>query len=348
MKKPARKKSLKDMNVKDLKDLNVQDLKDLKVQIKVPSVVTRIARGRVSNRLAIVAAMLVVAIVAVPIALSKSSSPSQVPVAQLPPSEAPPVEQMPAVTVSNTPSTAPLNGKARDPFTQPNGSSNSSSEKTHTTTTSTTPSTTTTPSSPTSSSSPNTGSGSNPNNTAPPFNSLNPSGSKPKPPVGQLTATQAYYVSFSMTEKSGGVKTIPSLERLSPVPSREDPMMVELGVLEGGKQVLFALQPGAVVTGGGTCIPGPVDCQILSVGRGQVEKLSARTQAGLEPLTYFSVTSIAAQHYSSAAAAQTARKVASSFGHELLVESNATALSLFQFEPGVGVIVDKRNLTVGG
>jgi hypothetical protein len=150
-----------------------------------------------------------------------------------------------------------------------------------------------------------------------------------------------------MTTKSGGLETIPSVQRLAPLPSRREPLMLELGVLHGGKRVLFALQPGAVIRGSGTCVPGPLDCQVLSIGRGQIEKLSVRTQAGISEVAYFSITSIAARKYNSKAAASTARRSQSDFGHELLRENGGAALSLFEFDPGLGVLVDKRNLTVG-
>jgi hypothetical protein len=170
---------------------------------------------------------------------------------------------------------------------------------------------------------------------------------KPKPPTGQLTPTQAYYVSLSMTNTSGGLDAIPSLERLSALPNRRDPLLVELGVLEGGKRVLFALQPGALVAGRGTCIPGPVDCRILSLRAGEVEKLSSRTQAGAQQIGLFAITAIAPRHYKSTAAAEAARRVKSSYGNELLREAGSGVMSLFRFDPNVGAIVDGRNLAVG-
>src|SRR6185312_3598330 len=95
---------------------------------------------------------------------------------------------------------------------------------------------------------------------------------KPAPPAPSgLTAKQSYQVSLAITTKDGGLKTVDPLERLSVLPSVQQPLLVELGVLQGGKQVLFAVQPGAVVSGHGTCTPGPIDCEILSLSPGQTE-----------------------------------------------------------------------------
>ena len=112
--------------------------------------------------------------------------------------------------------------------------------------------------------------------------------------------------------------------------------------------MLFALQPGTFVRGGGVCIPGPVDCEILSLAQGQVEKLEAQTQAGLEPQALFAVTAITRQDHATAADADTARRVESAYGHSLLQQSRGTALALFPYEASLGAIVDQRNVSVGG
>src|SRR5205823_220376 len=78
----------------------------------------------------------------------------------------------------------------------------------------------------------------------------------------------------------GGINTIDPLERLSVVPSPKQPLLVELGVLQGGKRVLFAVQPGAAVSGPGTCTPGPIDCEVLTLAPGQTEGVSKQTSTG--------------------------------------------------------------------
>ena len=125
-------------------------------------------------------------------------------------------------------------------------------------------------------------------------------------------------------------------------------MLVELGVLQGGHSVLFAVEPGTVVSGAGTCTPGPIDCEVLHA---QPRPDRGHLQAGrlrLDPVALFSVNSITADQHPSVAAANKARQTASDVGRELLNHSPLSALSLFQYDPSVGAVVDLRNLTVGG
>jgi hypothetical protein len=150
-----------------------------------------------------------------------------------------------------------------------------------------------------------------------------------------------------MTDASGGLDTTDPLQRLSVIPSQQQPLLVELGVLQGGNKVLFAVQPGAVVSGPGKCIPGPLDCEILSLGQDQTERLSAQQGSiGASQVALFAITSVTAANHGSAAAANKARGDVSSAGRALLDKSNYPALSLFQYEPSVGSIVDLRNLGV--
>jgi hypothetical protein len=84
---------------------------------------------------------------------------------------------------------------------------------------------------------------------------------------------------------------------------------------------------------------------VLSLGTDQIESVS---KPGMAAPAMFAVTAISARHYRSARAAATARSSASSLGRRLLSHSRAGALSLFPYKPGVGAIVDQRDLTIGG
>jgi hypothetical protein len=150
---------------------------------------------------------------------------------------------------------------------------------------------------------------------------------------------------LAITTPSGGVKTIAPLERLTPLPSQSTPLLVELGVLKGGSRVLFAVRPGTSGGGPGTCIPGPINCEILSMTPGQRERLG-RSSTGTTPAAVFEVTRIAVVDYPSAAAAQKVRDRESSAGRRALNSFLLPVLSLFRYEPAVGAVVDLRNLTV--
>jgi hypothetical protein len=137
--------------------------------------------------------------------------------------------------------------------------------------------------------------------------------------------------------------------RLSPLPSANQPLLVELGVLKGGSRVLFAVQPGTVVSGPGTCVPGPIDCEILSLAQDQTEKLSVHTATGNVQVGMFAVTGIRTVNHSSHSTAMKARNQESSTGRQVLNHDHSSlpALSLFHYDPSVGAVVDLRNLTLG-
>jgi hypothetical protein len=111
---------------------------------------------------------------------------------------------------------------------------------------------------------------------------------------------------------------------------------------------VFVVEPGTVVSCAGACTPGPIDCELLTLNAGQTEGISKQTASGSTPVALFSVNAISADQFSSVAAANKARQTASDVGRKLLSRSPLSAISLFQYDPSVGAVVDLRNLTVGG
>jgi hypothetical protein len=302
-----------------------------------------------ANRLLPLAGVLLVAIVAVPIALSKSSSSTPVAALPQPPRVPPATSALPALSVQSVQSRSRLSGHGRDPFAQQSSGSSSIIP------TSSAAATSTATSSAGSSSGAGTTSGTTTGTTSAPV-SIQPTtppppivtNPKPKPAPTGLTATQAYDVALTVTNPSGGLDTIDPLVRLSPVPDRQQPLLVELGVLKGGSRVLFAVQPGTVVGGPGTCTPGPIDCEILSLGQDQTEAVGVKSSSGQSSSSLFAITGISARDYPSAAAADKARRAESAAGRAILDASTAISLSLFRYDPSVGAVIDLRNLTVGG
>jgi hypothetical protein len=306
---------------------------------------------------------LIAAIVAVPVVLSKQAqAPAPLPVVHGPVSGTP----VAAVNVNNSPSDTHPSGHARDPFAQPKlgkASTTAASTSSSSSSSSTSSSASVSGGSPASTgssgstasnggsagtggSSPSTSSGSSPAG-SPPASPVAP-GAKPTPAPSGLTAKQSYDVALSITNASGGLNQTDPLERLSVLPSNQQPLLVELGVLKGGKRVVFAVQPGTVVTGGAACTPGPIDCEILTVAQDQTVTLSTQSKAGPVYVAKFAIIGITAQDNGSAAAANRARRKESAAGRKLLDSSNSSSLSLFQYDPTVGAVVDLRNLTVGG
>ena len=310
-----------------------------------------------SNKLFPLAIVLLVAIVAVPIALSKSASNKQQAVTQAQ-ATPPPATGVPALNVQSTSAstTSRLPGRGRNPFQQTGGgaskgttgaqgstgSSSSSSNGTSGSSKGSSGGGSTGSAKPTSSSTTTTPGASTP--VTPP--NITPS-KKPTPAPSGLSSNQSYQVELAMTNPSGGINTIDSLQRLSVLPSAKQPWLVELGVLKGGNRVLFAVQPKTLWSGPGVCTPGPADCEILSLAPGQTENLGVQTPSGDYWTTLFAITRITAQKFPSAGAADRARKSESAAGRAILNRSTSGSLSLFRYSPSVGAVLDLRSLTVG-
>lgn len=289
---------------------------------------------------------LLVAIVAVPVVLSSGSSSTPPPAAAGPPPAAT-AAGLPAVNETQGPSASAPTGHSRDPFA-PSSSAGAASNST----------TAATPATPVPTSSTTTGGGGQGSSTT--GGGLPTTGSstgiptptvpstiptpKPRPTTPALSADQSYAVSLAITTSRGGLNTIAPLERLSPLPSASQPLLVELGVLRGGSRVLFAVQPGTTVSGKGTCVPGPIDCEILSLAQAQTEKLSVHSLRGTVAMALFAVTAIKAVRHPSRAAALKARNQESRAGRRVLDRSSLKALSLFHYSPNTGAVVDLRNL----
>jgi hypothetical protein len=302
------------------------------------------------RRLWPIAVVLLLGIVAVPVLLSKSAPRAVVPA----PPASTPVAAVPSLAVSTSAPQSNLKGTARDPFAQQHHTVPASTGATKSTSSSSSSSTSTAGSTGASSGGSTGGSSSaSSSQPAPPVStptaptSITPA-TKAKPAPAGLRPDESYEVALSITNASGGLNSLDPLERLSVLPSPQQPLLTELGVLKGGKQVLFVLQPGTVVGGPGTCTPGPIDCQILSLAPDQTESISVATASGTIQIALFAITGISAQRHSSAAAAMHARTTASPVGRGLLAHLNYDALSLFAYSPNVGAVLDLRNLTVGG
>ncbi len=313
------------------------------------------------RRLLPVVVALLVGIVAVPIVLAKSVSPTPAPA---PAPSGVPVSSnpgSPSVSLGSNSSATPPHGLGRDPFTQQFSSPATASPSAKSLASSL-------PASPVSGgpAAPAGGSGASgggsggagpvgttgpatPTGTTTPTTTTDPI-TLPKDPDKQTPAglppTQAYRVTLAITNPGGGLDTIGALQRLSVLPSQGHPLLIELGVLHGGRRVLFAVQPGAAVSGPGRCMPGPIDCQILSLAPAQTETLSSAN--GSVSHVLLAVTTLTAARYPSASAARRARRRASAIGRKLLNGSSLSALSLFQYDPAAGAVLDLRNVTVGG
>jgi hypothetical protein len=304
------------------------------------------------------AVALLAGLVAVPVLLSKS--PAATPPHPLPSTSLPVAANTGTpVVVNASPGQVTLSGKRRDPFTQQAIASKASTsscaarflDKAACAAMSSATSGSTGGASPSGSSSGTTGSGTTGSGTTgsgttvSPVLPVNPAPVHHASAPSVFTSRDAYHVSLAITNAAGGVNAVDPLLRDSELPSNSQPLLVEVGVLKGGKRAIFYVQPGSVVGGPGTCIPGPVDCEILSLGLGQTESVKP---AGSSSTTLFQVTDIYVDRYATAAEASLARAHVDGAGRHALVNSTSSTLALFQYDPALDAVVDLRNLTVGG
>ena len=180
-----------------------------------------------------------------------------------------------------------------------------------------------------------------------------------KVPASGLKKNQSFRMTLAMTNTKGGIDTTDSVERLSVLtnsgccavsvlPSSQQPLLVYLGILSGGHSAVFLVQPGTVVSGPGVCVAGTTACEIVELQVDQVEDLSVTTSDTTALVAEFSVAAIKAINHSSVAAAKNARAQESPAGRALVKSSTSTVLPLFEYVHSAGVVVDLRNISVGG
>jgi len=221
------------------------------------SLVRNVWNDLVEKRLWPVAIVLVVALVAVPVLLTRGQS-STTPATEV--ATAGPAGPAPGTAVvSLAPSASgPTNraGKVRNPFAQAAGPAPTAA-------TSTAPS-----SSSGQGSSASSGGGGT---------TTTPSSSTPAPtptaPVKKKTrpdALDTYRVSLRFGQ-AGAQHTLHNVARLAPLPSSRAPFFVFLGVLQDGKTAVFLVSSDAAATGDGKCRPSPTDCETIEMKAGDTE-----------------------------------------------------------------------------
>jgi hypothetical protein len=71
-----------------------------------------------------------------------------------------------------------------------------------------------------------------------------------------------------------------SLERLQPLPSAEDPVLIYLGVLKDGKTAVFLVDHGVSAIGDGDCRPTPEECETVRLRAGDTEFFDVTDDTG--------------------------------------------------------------------
>jgi hypothetical protein len=234
-------------------------------------------RGVVSDlrekRLWVLAAVLLIALVAIPVLLSSGGG-SPGPGASSPPGVAatPAVPRVPAVQAQANATSVRLTGHGRDPFTQQVHVGRS---------TATVSSTGSGPSAntynPTRPAAPSTGTRVQPSGSTSPGKS---SGSSPTSPSAPRLRYYRFAVSLVFRRVGGRQRRIADAQRDLPLPSAKAPVILYLGLQNDERTSVFMVSSSASVLGHGSCRPSRSDCTFLYLKVGQVASVVTLGRSG--------------------------------------------------------------------
>jgi hypothetical protein len=101
-------------------------------------------------------------------------------------------------------------------------------------------------------------------------------GSKKKGKKKKKTTTKyiSYQADVLVGDASGALESHSNLAPLTPLPSETAPVLIYLGPNTGGQYALFLVSNKvSQLSGPGVCVPAPDDCALLALSQGQTEDL---------------------------------------------------------------------------
>jgi hypothetical protein len=147
-------------------------------------------------------------------------------------------------------------------------------------------------------------------------------GTTPTPattPLKPVSPPKRYYIHFHVTAQFGVVaastagappqpaqlQTFPNMALNEPLPSKENPQVVYLGVVvKTGNTAAFGLTGEAILHGSATCKPSPTQCEAIELQAGRSETLEVVSSTG-QTVTYeLKLVSITKSESDSASAAK--------------------------------------------
>jgi hypothetical protein len=262
-------------------------------------------RDLVERKLWMVVAILVVAVVAVPMFLLKGASASTTPTVPAPPGATTSSAQ--TTTTATTPSAEPAKVElariARDPFAasvpklsaKPSSTASATTSSTSASTASSTGSTASSGSatvamvSPTpaaTGSSAGSGASTGAASTSPTTSTPTPTSTIASAPASTQATDPAKVQSwtiYSVSIRFGKKVTGPvhhNIERLTALPSAGNPQLMFYGVMSGGQRAVFGLGAGVAHAGTGLCRPSHTSCSAIVLSAGQSEEVAWPTATG--------------------------------------------------------------------
>ncbi len=168
-------------------------------------------------------------------------------------------------------------------------------------------------------------------------------GSEPKPKSSKPTTAYDVTIDFGtlppgVTPETAQLTQFPKLKLQTPLPSATLPILVFRGVTAKGASATFTVVGEALLSGTGSCLPSPTQCEAVDLKPGETEQLDYVNGDGSTTVYELRVLSIKAE--SSKAKGAKARGWAESrAGRELLQASGLMALPYLRYSTQPGVLV---------
>ena len=215
----------------------------------------------VEKRLWPVALVLAAGLLAVPLVLAKGADEPALPAGGAV-IAATATDDTEVVTLDVEPTVRRHDGRGRDPFVQPEGSTPEKAQALESSTTS---------------DDGGSGGGAASTDPAPDTSGDEPASSEPK-----KTVTTTSYTADLRFGQADSMKTLRDVERLTPLPSASSPFFVFLGAKGGGKTLVFLVSSDAKATGDGTCKPSKSACETIELQAGDTEFFDLTTADGVQ------------------------------------------------------------------
>lgn len=169
--------------------------------------------------------------------------------------------------------------------------------------------------------------------------SSSPAPSSPKRPSSSpdTDTNDIYRVSLRFGE-AGAQRTIKDIPRLTPLPSSSDPFFVFLGVLRDGKTAVFLVSSDATATGDGACKPRATNCQTIQLKAGETEFFDLSTGTAGVIQYQLDLLSVSRRSAASTAVASERRARESKAGRAILRAAVKQTDLGFDYIPRLGVL----------
>jgi len=156
-------------------------------------------------------------------------------------------------------------------------------------------------------------------------------GSKPSKPKSVYQVSVLFGETIAGAPTEGGLKPYENLPLLTPLPSKEEPLVVFRGVSDGGKTATFTVASETILQGQGKCLPSAFECKAIQLKAGQNEQLQYLKPGSQTVQSYELRLVTITPSSASAASAASVLSHQSRAGLEVLRRANLIAI------PGLGM-----------